>query len=151
MVLINRSLLFIPTYYLSTYPIMDYILNSISKLASDFLWSNRGNGSGIHLISQNNTIIGRSKADLGLRNLKFSRTALMSKNSLNFINSKQVSWVEIAKLKYGGFQNWVLTLLANCSWFFRILCKTVDINKPNLCIKVVNPQITSFSMDPMVF
>lgn len=42
-ILINSSLLSIPTYYLSIYPILDSILHKISKIVRNFLWHKGGN------------------------------------------------------------------------------------------------------------
>lgn len=39
MVMINSTILSIPNYYMSTYPVPDCILDSISKLVRDFLWN----------------------------------------------------------------------------------------------------------------
>lgn len=52
-VLINSSILLVPLYHLSSYPLLDGILDSIAKLARDFVWVNSGNHSAIYHVSWN--------------------------------------------------------------------------------------------------
>lgn len=51
--LINSSILSIPTYYLSVYPIHDSILSEISKLVREFFWYKGSNRKCIHAVAWN--------------------------------------------------------------------------------------------------
>lgn len=151
LILVNSSILAFPNYYLGTYSLPNCILNSISKLARDFLWSNSGNGSGFHLVGWNVATLGKPEGGLGIRDLKLTRIALMAKNVMCFLNAKEVIWVELAKLKYRDSQDWLLKPPANYSWFFRSLCKMAEVINTNLWIRKINPQATSFLTDPWAF
>lgn len=83
---------------------MDRTLNPMSKLARDFLWDNHGNGSGIHLVGWSVTTLNKFEGAVGIRNLKLARTTLTAKNTMSFLNSKEVAWVELTKLKYGSLK-----------------------------------------------
>lgn len=49
-VLINSYILSTPMYYLSVYPVRDFILDILAKLARIFFWSKGGDGKGIHSV-----------------------------------------------------------------------------------------------------
>lgn len=52
-VLINSSLLSIPTYCLSVYSVLDFVLNETSKVVRAFYWHKGGNGKAIHVVAWN--------------------------------------------------------------------------------------------------
>lgn len=86
-VLINSSLLSIPSYILSCYFVLDSTLDDISKLARKFLW-NKGN-----------TTLAKTKGGLGIMNLKNVKVALMAKNVFVVLNFENKHWIHILKLK----------------------------------------------------
>ena len=136
---------------MSSYPIPDTILDSITKLAKNFLWHGSGNRSGVPLVSWNIATLGKSKEGIGIKNLNIARTAMMAKNVMSFLNNKAVAWVELAKLKYGSMVDWSLTAPSNCSWFFRFFYKTAKEIKKNVWIQYVNPQSISILNDLCCF
>ncbi|XP_039133286.1 uncharacterized protein LOC120270351 [Dioscorea cayenensis subsp. rotundata] len=123
-ILINSSILSIPTYYLSAYPVPDSVLQEISS---------------------------KSEGGLGLHNLSYAKTSLMAKNVFKYLNSDIIFWVDIARHKYGRLNFWTDHIPANCSWFFKGLCRTASTLKQNLWIKSFNPTQTSFLFDPWLF
>lgn len=123
--LINSSLLSIPLYYLSVYPVSDCILDQISTCARNFLWSSSGNRSGMHLVNSRDTMLGRSEGGLSIKNLRFSKVALMAKHAFNYLNLRDTIWVDLVFHKYGCFNVWKDSIPVNCSWFFRGLCRTL--------------------------
>lgn len=50
-ILINNTLLGIPTYLLSSHVIPETVLNKIFKITKDFLWGKGNNSSGFHPIT----------------------------------------------------------------------------------------------------
>lgn len=62
----------------------------------------------------------------------------MVKNEINYLNSKDVIWVDILTHKYGLINLWKNDVSSNCSWFFRELYKIVNIIKPSLWIYFMN-------------
>lgn len=68
--LITNALLVTLIYYLSSYYILDTILDEISKLARDFFWSRGGNISGIHLVEWSTTTLDKTERRIAIRNLK---------------------------------------------------------------------------------
>lgn len=60
-VLIKSILMAIPVYYLSVYPIPDYILDKISTCARKFLWASGGNSSGIPLVNWQDAMLSKSE------------------------------------------------------------------------------------------
>ncbi|XP_039146767.1 uncharacterized protein LOC120284004 [Dioscorea cayenensis subsp. rotundata] len=65
--LINSSLLAIPTYYLSVYPIPDSILKDITKIIRNFFWHKSGNGKGIHAVSWSRITDQKTEGGLAIR------------------------------------------------------------------------------------
>ncbi|XP_039136968.1 uncharacterized protein LOC120274488 [Dioscorea cayenensis subsp. rotundata] len=150
-ILINSSILSIPTYYLSVYPIPDSVLHEITKLVRDFFWFKGGNGKGIHAVAWCHITDFKSEGGLGFRNLALVKHSLMAKNVFTYLNADNVFWVEIARHKYGRINFWTDLIPPRCSWVFRSICKTASILKPNLWINTFNPIQTSFQFDPWLF
>lgn len=98
--LINSSIMSILLYYLSIYPIPDSILDQISKIARHFFWSKSGNRNGICTVSWDDVTLNKTEGGLSIRNLKFSKISFMSKNVFNYLNSTNLIWVDIVRLKY---------------------------------------------------
>lgn len=133
----------VPLYYLSVYPILDTILDRISKAARVFFWSKGGNQKGINSVSWedinlNHTIFFGGGGGLSIRNL-------------NNFNRKDVLWVHILISKYGNYNMWTNSIPARCSWFFRCLCHNATHIKPYLWMNNINPDNTFFLFDPSYF
>lgn len=75
----------------------------------------------------------------------------MAKHVFEYLNNANSIWVDILNLKYGCWNVWRDSVPSNCSWFFRGLCKSVDILKRFCRINSVNPVITSLLFDPWCF
>lgn len=88
---------------------------------------------------------------MDIRNLLRIKHSLMTKNLFNYINSQNSIWVNILQLKYGNHNFWSQKTPQNCSVFFRVLCKSVDILKPHIWINCINPSITSVLHHPWLF
>ncbi|XP_039113706.1 uncharacterized protein LOC120249264 [Dioscorea cayenensis subsp. rotundata] len=129
----------------------DTMLDQISICARNFLWSSSGNRSGMHLVNSRDTMLGRSEGGLSIKNLRFSKVALMAKHAFNYLNLRDTIWVDLIFHKYGCFNVWKDSIPVNCSWFFRGLCRTLIQIKPFLWIKNVNPSDVSFLFDPWLF
>lgn len=112
-ILINSSPLSIPLYYLFVYPISDVVLDKISTSARKFHWPNCGHESGIHLVNRIDITLDRSKGGLSIKDLKISKVALMAKHVFSFLNSRDLIWVDILIQKYGNFNIWTDSTLAN--------------------------------------
>lgn len=103
------------------------------------------------MISWNNTTLGKPEGGLGLRNLCLTKHSLMAKNVLNYLNNCDYIWVDIIRKKYGMQNLWTFIPPPKCSLFFRGLCRTTDIIKPNLWINVINPFQISIWQHPWIF
>lgn len=88
---------------------------------------------------------------MAIRNLHFVKHSLMEKNVLNFVNAKDLIWVDILSKKYGKINFWTHLIPLNCSWLFRGLCITTEIIKPYLSINLINPSLTFLLQDPWIF
>lgn len=150
-ILINSSILSIPTYYLSAYPVPDSVLQEITKVVRDFFWYKGGNGKGIHSVAWSCVTNNKSEGGLGHRNLLLAKHSLMAKNVFKYLNAENVFWVDIARQKYGCLNFWNDPIPSKCSWVFRGICLFATVLKPNLWIKTVNPLQTSFMLDPWLF
>lgn len=104
-------------YYLSIYPILDNILDKISKCARKLLWANYGNGSGVPLVNWHDTTLTKPDEDIGIRNLRLAKTLLMTKNVLSYLNWNQIFWVDILISMYGMLNPWNSNIPVNISWF----------------------------------
>ncbi|XP_039145574.1 uncharacterized protein LOC120282794 [Dioscorea cayenensis subsp. rotundata] len=150
-ILIRSSILSIPTYVLSAYPIPDSVLQEISKLVRDLFWFKGGNGKGIHAVNWSCITDKKSEGGLGHRNLAHAKVSLMAKNVFKYLNLDNIYWVNIARLKYGRLNFWTDSISGNCSLIFRGICRTTKILNQNLWIKNFNPTQTSFLLNPWLF
>lgn len=138
-ILINSSIMALPSYYLSVYPIPNLAIDKLSCSARKLLWANGSNGSIMSMVSWNNTTLYKAEGSLGIRNLRLAKHSWMAKNLFNFLNRNDNIWVDIMRKKYVMHKLWNLLPPQRCSWFFRVLCWTMEILKPNLWINVINP------------
>lgn len=135
--LITSSLLSIPMYYLEAYPLPDSTLNSISKLAKNFLWAKSGNSGGIHLISLNIATLNKIKEGLGIKDLKLTIYAFMSKHVFALSNSKDAIWVELLNLKYSILEIfWIYTRLPIAHGFTNFYVK-LFLLQSHICGKIL--------------
>lgn len=98
-ILINSSNLSVPLYYLSSYLLLDNILDSISRQVRNFLWVYNGNRSSIHLVSWNIATLDKSKRGLGIKNLKLASFALFVKHIMSFFELQGGCLGENLKIK----------------------------------------------------
>ncbi|XP_073010877.1 uncharacterized protein [Typha latifolia] len=75
--LINATMLLIPTYWMCSTWLPDLIFEAITKKARAFLWDN-GSGHGILLISWDTATCPKEEGGMAIRKLKLARTALSS-------------------------------------------------------------------------
>lgn len=75
----------------------------------------------------------------------------MSKNVFKYLNNDSTIWVDLHNLKYERVHPWNMRIPPKCSWFFRILCKTMDLIKPYIWINSVNVNTVSFLKDSRCF
>lgn len=120
-ILINSSILSIPTYYTSVYPIPDTVLNEINKIVRDFLWYKDNNRKGIHVVALSNLTDSKSEGGLGIKNLLVAKTSLMAKNILKFLNAEDTFWVNTLLHKHVKINFWKDPIPLRYSWFFVIL------------------------------
>lgn len=113
-------------YYLSIYPILDNILDKISKCARKLLWANYGNGSGVPLVNWHDAMLDKPDGGIKFRNLRLAKISLIAKNVLNYLNSKQIFWVDILISKYGMLKLYHHNIPTNATWFYRGLCKVAN-------------------------
>lgn len=146
--LINSSLISIPTYYISIYPIPDSILKEIQKTVRSFFWHKGGNEKGIHAVCRNCLTDSKTEGELALRNLLVAKHSLKAKLVFKYLNYANSIWVNILHHKYGRLNFLSDLALSNCSWFFRGLCGAANILRPYYRINFVNPSCTSFLFDP---
>lgn len=76
-VLINSSLMFIPTYTLSVYLIPETILSDITRVVRNFFWAKHSNGKGIHYVAWRNITESKIKRGLGVRNIALAKHSLI--------------------------------------------------------------------------
>lgn len=93
--MINSSLIGMHVYYLSVYLVPDNIQDKISAGARKFLWVNYSNNSDIQLVSGQNTMLNKVDGRMGIWNIRVAKISLMFKNVLNYLNSKDVLWVNL--------------------------------------------------------
>lgn len=96
-------------------------------------------------------MLDKSDGAMGIRNLIAAKFSLMFKNVLNYLNQKDVCWVQLLIHKYGMINLWNLHIPLNCSWLFRGICRIADDIKANLWTQSINPSMTSFLYDPWCF
>lgn len=94
-ILMNSSLLAIPTYYLLVYPIPDSILKEISEVARNFFWHKGGYGKGIHAVSWIRITYSKIEGGLALRNLSIIKHSLKAKRVFKYLDSNDFVWVSI--------------------------------------------------------
>lgn len=59
--MINSTLLSIPSYYMSVYPISELVILDVNKAIKSFFWHKEGNGKGIHAVAWRNIIDSKSE------------------------------------------------------------------------------------------
>lgn len=116
-VLINSSLLSIPTYYLSVYPIPDFVLTKISKVVNSFLWEKK-----VAMKMASMLLLG-----LVLLKVKLCVGALVSEISLLLnilLRQKLFSSIWTLMMLFG-----IDLAPSNGSWFFQGLCNSAALLK----------------------
>lgn len=103
------------------------------------------------MVNQNRTTLAKTQGELGLKKLHHSKHSLIAKNVVSMINGEESIWTEVLKMKYGSLNLWNLSVLANCSWFYRDIYKTADVVKSCFWNISINPNDTSFLYDPWLF
>lgn len=107
-----------------------------------------GKGGGFHSISWNVVTLSKAEGSLGLRNLRKSKFALLAKRIFALINRVDKIWANIFLSKYINWSIWNSGSYSNTSSFFKAICKTADVLKPNLCLSVCNPIVSKILDDP---
>lgn len=74
----------------------------------------------------------------------------MTKNIFAILNSDNKIWVDIFKTKYGHWNVWDMGYFLSTSWFFKSICKTAKLIKPNLLIYACNPSSVNLWNDPCI-
>lgn len=88
----------------------------------------------------------------GIKDLRTTKTALMSKNVFSYLDDKNLIWVDILNAKFGNYRPWQINITSKCSHFFRTLWITsFNMIKPYVCIKDINPYDISFLNDPWFY
>lgn len=121
-VLINSSLLSIPMYTFSIYPILDTILSYIIRVVRNLFWAKDCNGKDIHYVAWRSIIESKAEGGLGVRNIALAKYYLMAKNIFKYLNHGDEIWVDILYDKYGKINFWRDPVPSKCSWFFRGFC-----------------------------
>lgn len=80
---------------------------------------------------------------IDLRNLNHAKYALMDFFFV-ILNSKNKLWINIFNNKYGPLNVWNWNLFSKSSWFYKSICKYVDLLKTNFCIISCNPGLIDF-------
>ncbi|XP_039113810.1 uncharacterized protein LOC120249385 [Dioscorea cayenensis subsp. rotundata] len=149
-VLLNSCIFSLPVYLLSIFYIPDSILESLSKLARNFLWGRHGKNHGFHSIGWRTVTLSKSEGGLGLRNLRNARIALLAKHVFSIINKDDKLWVSIFLHKYRSWTIWGNAMHSNVSAFHKDIIKTVNCIKPNLHLQICNPSLTNVWDDPWI-
>lgn len=150
-VLINSSLLSVPTYYLSVYPIHDSTLHEIKKITRGFFWHKGGDRNGIHVVSWDDLTDSKPEGGLTIRNLLLAKQSLMAKDIFKYINGDDFIWADILDSKYGALNFWMDSIPACCSWFFEALCNVAFKLRSFFWLNFINPNQTSFLFDNWCF
>lgn len=152
-VLINTTLFAIPIYISSVMNLPNTILDSISKLARDFLWGHGGNKRGFHSVGWALTTQSKPEGEeggLGIKNLRLVKHSLMAKNIFAILDSDNKIWVDIFKDKYHGWHPWKHHSPARSSWFFKSICNTSDFLRANFKIISLNSNGLDWWTDPWI-
>lgn len=97
-------------------------------------------------VPRNDITLDKTEGGLYIRNFKFSKLSLLSKNVFSHLNSSNLIWVDIVRHKYDNLNFWIGPILSTCSWFFWGLCQTIYALKH--WVKSLNPDNISFMFDP---
>ena len=147
-ILLNASIFSIPNYLMSVMNIPTTILDSISKLARNFLWGKTSNRSGFHTIGWRIATMDKSEGGLGIRNLKLAQHSLMAKNVFTVLNNDNKLWVNIFNYKYRNWTLWGTNSQRNTSWFFKSFCNSASLLKNNIRLLNCNLDATNMWTDP---
>lgn len=142
--LINSYIFSISLYYLFAYLVPDTVLEKIAKASRKYFWSKGGDRKGIPSVGWKDITLDLTEKGGGY----FDSESQVFKT---VFNGQNILWTDILYLKYGKINFWIDPIPGNCSWFFRGLCKTAHILKPNLWMISINVSSTSFMLDHWYF
>lgn len=150
-ILLNSTVFYIPNYILSVMNLLVSILDYISKLAKNFLWGRTSNRHGFHSIGLTVTTLSKLEGGLGIQNLRSINHSLMVKNIFSILNSEDKIRVDIFKFKYKDWHFWNPIKISNSSWFYKSICNSANVLKPNLNLLSCNPTKVDFWQNPCIF
>lgn len=75
----------------------------------------------------------------------------MAKNVFKYLNLDNAFWVDIIHCKYGNINFWQDSIPPKWFWVFWGLCNTASVLKPNLWLRSINTNYTSFLCGPWLF
>ncbi|KAJ0960949.1 hypothetical protein J5N97_001161 [Dioscorea zingiberensis] len=148
--LANSTLMFIPLFGLSTYVIPNSIIDCITKLVRQFIWSNTGSGNGVHLIGWSTVTSPKTEGGLGVKDLRLMKRALLSKHVLELLNKSDKTWTQLMIAKYGTFDMWQNCNQPKVSWTYRGLLNTAKEIKSNVAQVNITPN-NSIWYQPWLF
>lgn len=94
--LINSTLDSIPTYLMSSFPILNKVLKQLDKIRRDFLW--QGNkGHNYHLVKWSKCTMPKLQGGLGIKDLTTHNKSLLVKWPWRYAQEGQPLWKEIIK------------------------------------------------------
>ncbi|XP_026438254.1 uncharacterized protein LOC113336795 [Papaver somniferum] len=102
--LINNAVASIPLYYLSLFQMPISVAKKLEKLMRNFLWGDTINKKSLHWRSWKKVSVPKSEGGLGIRNLKVTNDALLTKWLWRYGEEKMSLWRKIIFEKFGGIE-----------------------------------------------
>lgn len=102
--LINSSLAAIPLYYLSLFQIPISVAKKLERLMRNFLWGDSTDKKRLHWRSWKKVCIPKIEGGLGIRNLKITNEALLTKWLWRYGEEKTSLWRKVILEKFGGVE-----------------------------------------------
>ncbi|WOK97483.1 hypothetical protein Cni_G06191 [Canna indica] len=149
-VLLNSVVSSIPIHALATTWINDAVVKDYVKLAREYFWKFGKKKHGLHLVRWKRISLSRHNGGLGIRDLKLVKISIHAKRILPLLNRKNISWVNLLRLKHADIHPWNnasdMSKSRATKGLFIALCKL----REGLKICIGNGQSTNIWKDPWI-
>ncbi|OMO71257.1 reverse transcriptase [Corchorus capsularis] len=135
--LIKLVLSSMPSYYMSLFPILQRVKESLDETQRKFLWNGAMDSRKMHLVDWNTICNPKEMGGLGIVDLKLKNRALLNKWLWRFSDEDKILWRKVIIEKYSICENSLLPVGINrrrCSrlWWRIVEPIYLDRDEPNL-------------------
>jgi hypothetical protein len=137
-VLIKATAAAIPSYAMSTFLFLDFICNSLDRYFKNFWWGfPKGKSRNLTLKSWRFICMPRAQGGLGIRDMKSTNLALLTKLGWTFHNEAPKVLVQQLHQKYIFYGNFLSApSSSSASWFWQGLQKCKPLLASGACLQV---------------